>query len=144
MEWKFQWNFTSLKLWSHCKKKEIMKEFTVYKAKEKMSCTKYKWQKKTCAETNMSYDRRQANSLHISHVVSYFYETEFEIWVGFGPTDRQNWKFLQSILLKYPSFEGVFFFRYAWTKKMFALKSNLLGRNWLKPHSIGGRTNRYS
>ena len=41
--------------------------------------------KKTCAETNLSYDRRQAKSLHIIQVVSYFYEIQFKIWTGFGP-----------------------------------------------------------
>ena len=28
-----------------------------------------------------------SNSLHISHALSYFNETEFEIFAGFGPTD---------------------------------------------------------
>ena len=49
---KIQWNFTSSLLWSHCEKNKnnerVYTLFTKLKAKEKMSCTKYKWQKNLC------------------------------------------------------------------------------------------------
>ena len=38
--------------------------------------------------------RRTTKSLYISHVVSIFYKTEIEVWVGFGPvgsTENEIW-----------------------------------------------------
>ena len=45
------------------------------------------------------------NSLYISHAVSYFYVTEYEIWAGFEPVgSTEN----VCNFAKNPSFQGVF------------------------------------
>ena len=53
-------------------------------------------------------------SLYISRAVSNFYETEIEIWAGFGPVgnnEKNNWADYEQLLRPvFSCFHGQFFF----------------------------------
>ena len=64
-------------------------------------------------------------SVYISRAVSHFYETEFEIWDSFGPPGSTQ---ISTWVVKYATFEGIFFKNIAASELKSCIKPSILKR----------------